>query len=237
VETSGRLGGTAAQRWVLGLSALASLLVVLDALVLTTALSAIRVDLGASLEELEWTVNSHCFSFAVLLMTAAALDDRFGRSAALWPAWPVRRGVGRLRARARCRLADCGARTVQGMGVPDPPHRRQVDPIQTPGAPRQPKPPKPRSIGDTRDLARVELMADGTRRPTEPADADPVSLLVIDASSSVALFRPSPGFSRTSRCDHLLPSRSSGVSLPGRRTARRFLSAFPARSERAPRRV
>src|SRR5262249_29703653 len=44
-----------------------------------TALSTIRLDLGASIEALEWTVNAYTLSFAVLLMTAAALGDRFGR--------------------------------------------------------------------------------------------------------------------------------------------------------------
>jgi MFS family permease len=70
---------TSAQRWVLGLTALASLLVVLDTLVVTTALSAIRLDLGASVGQLEWTVNAYVLSFAVLLLPAAALGDRFGR--------------------------------------------------------------------------------------------------------------------------------------------------------------
>jgi MFS family permease len=56
---------TSAQRWVLGLTALASLLVVLDTLVVTTALSAIRLDLGASVGQLEWTVNAYVLSFAV----------------------------------------------------------------------------------------------------------------------------------------------------------------------------
>ena len=51
----------------------------LDTLVVTTALSTIRRDLGASVAELEWTVNAYNLSFAVLLMTAAALGDRFGR--------------------------------------------------------------------------------------------------------------------------------------------------------------
>jgi MFS family permease len=67
------------QRWTLALTAVAALLIVLDSLVVTTALSAIRVDLGASIEELEWTVSAYVLSFAVLLMTAAALGDRFGR--------------------------------------------------------------------------------------------------------------------------------------------------------------
>jgi MFS family permease len=66
------------QRWVLRLTAVASLMVVLDALVVSTALSTIRRDLHASPAQLEWTVNGYALSFAVLLMTAAVLGDRFG---------------------------------------------------------------------------------------------------------------------------------------------------------------
>jgi EmrB/QacA subfamily drug resistance transporter len=65
--------------WVLALASIASCMVALDALVVTTALSAIRLDLGASLESLEWTVNAYNLSFAVLLLTGTALGDRFGR--------------------------------------------------------------------------------------------------------------------------------------------------------------
>ena len=53
----------------------------LDTLVVSTSLSTIRLDLGASLEDLEWTVNAYNLSFAVLLITAAALGDRYGRRA------------------------------------------------------------------------------------------------------------------------------------------------------------
>jgi hypothetical protein len=48
----------ATRTWVLVLTSVASLMVALDALVVTTALSTIRVDLGASIEQLEWTVNA-----------------------------------------------------------------------------------------------------------------------------------------------------------------------------------
>jgi MFS family permease len=64
---------------VLALSALASFMVMLDMLVVATALSAIQRDLDASLEDLAWTVNAYTLSFAVLLMTGAALGDRYGR--------------------------------------------------------------------------------------------------------------------------------------------------------------
>ena len=70
---------TAGQRWVLALSSVAAFMIMLDALVVLTALDAIRRDLGASLGQLEWTVNSYTLSFAVLLMPAAAVGDRFGR--------------------------------------------------------------------------------------------------------------------------------------------------------------
>src|SRR3954449_10903882 len=66
-------------RWVVVLTAIGSLMAALDTLVVSTALSTIRLDLGASVEQLEWTVNAYNLSFAVLLMTGAALGDRYGR--------------------------------------------------------------------------------------------------------------------------------------------------------------
>jgi EmrB/QacA subfamily drug resistance transporter len=65
--------------WMLGLTALASFMVALDSQVVTTALATIRRDFGASIETLQWTVNAYNLSFAVLLLTGAALGDRFGR--------------------------------------------------------------------------------------------------------------------------------------------------------------
>src|SRR5206468_12384320 len=66
-------------RWTLVLVSAALFMVTLDNLVVSTALPRIRVDLGASLESLEWTVNAYTLAFAVLLLTGAALGDRFGR--------------------------------------------------------------------------------------------------------------------------------------------------------------
>jgi len=65
--------------WVLALTSVASFMAALDAMVVATALGTIRLDLGASIEALEWTVNAYNLSFAVLLLTGAALGDRFGR--------------------------------------------------------------------------------------------------------------------------------------------------------------
>jgi EmrB/QacA subfamily drug resistance transporter len=69
----------ARRTWVLALTSVASFMVALDALVVTTALNTMRADLAASIEALEWTVNAYNLSFAVLLLTGAALGDRWGR--------------------------------------------------------------------------------------------------------------------------------------------------------------
>ncbi len=65
--------------WTFAITAVALLMVTLDNLVVTTALPVIRADLHAGLEGLEWTVNAYTLTFAVLLLTGAALGDRFGR--------------------------------------------------------------------------------------------------------------------------------------------------------------
>jgi EmrB/QacA subfamily drug resistance transporter len=89
----------------------------LDTLVVSTALSTIRLHLHASVEQLEWTVNAYNLSFAVLLITAAAIGDRFGRRK-FYAA-----GLGLfVAASAACALAPnvgllIAARTVQGAGA------------------------------------------------------------------------------------------------------------------------
>ncbi|MDQ6807264.1 MAG: MFS transporter, partial [Actinomycetota bacterium] len=108
---------TSKQRWVLALTAIASLMVALDVTVVSTALSAMRLHLHASIAQLEWTVNAYGLSFAVLLMTGSVLGDRLGRR---------RLFVGGLAlfsaASAACALStDVGwliaARAVQGAGA------------------------------------------------------------------------------------------------------------------------
>src|SRR6266849_5360381 len=65
--------------WTFVITSIALVMVTLDNLVVTTAIPVIRKDLHASLEGLEWTVNAYTLTFAVLLLTGAALGDRFGR--------------------------------------------------------------------------------------------------------------------------------------------------------------
>src|SRR5262245_5930136 len=77
--TSTSTGKQTRMAWVVALTAIGSMMAALDTLVVSTALPSIRQDLGASIEQLEWTVNAYNLSFAVLLITAAALGDRYGR--------------------------------------------------------------------------------------------------------------------------------------------------------------
>jgi EmrB/QacA subfamily drug resistance transporter len=103
--------------WVLIIASAASFMAALDTLVVTTALTTIRLDLDASIEQLEWTVNAYNLSFAVLLMTAAALGDRFGRRRV----FAVGLGLFAV-ASAACALAPTvgsliAARAVQGVGA------------------------------------------------------------------------------------------------------------------------
>ncbi|MGI8430644.1 MAG: MFS transporter [Solirubrobacteraceae bacterium] len=106
----------ATTRWIVVLTGMGSLMAALDTLVMSTALSTIRIDLNASIGQLEWTVNAYNLSFAVLLITGAALGDRFGRRR-LYAA-----GLGLFAvASAACALApDVGwliaARALQGAG-------------------------------------------------------------------------------------------------------------------------
>ncbi len=65
--------------WTLAIVSIGLFMVVLDNLVVSVALPSIHRELGASIQALEWTVNAYVLSYAVLLLTGAALGDRFGR--------------------------------------------------------------------------------------------------------------------------------------------------------------
>src|ERR1700678_240958 len=65
--------------WTYVVAAAASFMVSLDNLVVTTALPQIRIHLHSGVQGLEWIVNAYTLTFAVLLLTGAALGDRFGR--------------------------------------------------------------------------------------------------------------------------------------------------------------
>jgi EmrB/QacA subfamily drug resistance transporter len=80
--TTGTADGGAAgphPGWTVTLTGLAIFMTALDSLVVATALPVLRVSLHAGLSGLEWTINAYLLAFACLLLTGAALGDRFGR--------------------------------------------------------------------------------------------------------------------------------------------------------------
>ena len=68
------------RRWaILGVLVVSLLVVVLDNTVLNVALPTISTDLGATQEQLVWSINSYTCVFAAMLFTWGVLGDRYGR--------------------------------------------------------------------------------------------------------------------------------------------------------------
>ena len=102
--------------WTFAITSVALFMVVLDNLVVSTALPVIRVDLDASIEQLEWTVNAYTLTFAVFLLTGAALGDRFGRRRMFIIGLAIFTGASAAAALAPSMEALIAARAVQGLG-------------------------------------------------------------------------------------------------------------------------
>jgi EmrB/QacA subfamily drug resistance transporter len=102
--------------WVLGLTSTAYFMVVIDSVVVITALPRMQHDLKVGLSSLQWTLNAYGIAFAAGIITAAALGDRFGRRRIF------NLGLALFTiASAACALAPnaselIAARTVQGLG-------------------------------------------------------------------------------------------------------------------------
>src|SRR5919197_3128640 len=102
--------------WTLAITSLALFMVSLDNLVVTTALPVIRRELHASISQLEWTVNAYTLTFAVLLLTGAALGDRFGRRRMFVLGLLLFTGASAAAALSTSATALDIARAVQGVG-------------------------------------------------------------------------------------------------------------------------
>lgn len=114
-DTDTKLRGPAI--WALVITGAAGFMAALDNLVVTTALPAIRADLGGKLEDLEWTVNAYTLTFAVLLMFGAALGDRFGRRRLFIAGMVVFTGASAAAALSPGIDELIAARAVQGVGA------------------------------------------------------------------------------------------------------------------------
>jgi EmrB/QacA subfamily drug resistance transporter len=108
--------GPARTIWTFAITSVALFMVVLDNLVVSTAIPVIRVDLDASIEQLEWTVNAYTLTFAVLLLTGAALGDRFGRRRVFLLGLALFTGASAAAALAPSIEALIAARAIQGVG-------------------------------------------------------------------------------------------------------------------------
>jgi MFS family permease len=86
-------------------------------LVVTAVLPVIRDDLQASLQELEWTVNAYTLTFAVLLLTGAALGDRVGRRRLFVIGLGIFTVASAAAALAGSSNELIGARAIQGLGA------------------------------------------------------------------------------------------------------------------------
>src|ERR671930_912501 len=101
--------------WTFAITSVAVFMATLDNLVVTTALPVIRKDLHATIESLEWTVNAYTLTFAVLLLTGAALGDRFGRRRMLAVGLAIFTAASAAAALAPSAGALIAARAVQGV--------------------------------------------------------------------------------------------------------------------------
>jgi EmrB/QacA subfamily drug resistance transporter len=102
--------------WAFAITSLALFMVALDNLVVTTALPVIKRDLGASLSDLQWMVNAYTLTFAVLLITGAALGDRFGRKRVFLIGMATFIGGSALAALSPSTEVLILARAIQGVG-------------------------------------------------------------------------------------------------------------------------
>ncbi len=103
--------------WTLGITGAALFMTALDNLVVGVALPSIREDLGGSIESLEWTVNAYTLAFAVLLLTGAALGDRFGRKRMFGIGVGIFTAASAAAALAPSIEALVAARAIQGLGA------------------------------------------------------------------------------------------------------------------------
>ena len=102
--------------WTFAITSLALFMVTLDNLVVTTAIPVIREDLHAGISGLEWTVNAYTLTFAVLLLTGAALGDRFGRRPLFAIGIAIFTAASAAAALASSIAVLDAARAVQGLG-------------------------------------------------------------------------------------------------------------------------
>jgi EmrB/QacA subfamily drug resistance transporter len=102
--------------WTFIITSIALFMAALDNLVVTTALPVIRAHFNSSLSDLEWVVNAYTLTFAVLLLTGAALGDRFGRKRLFVIGLAVFTAGSAIAALSSTSMELIVARAIQGLG-------------------------------------------------------------------------------------------------------------------------
>jgi EmrB/QacA subfamily drug resistance transporter len=89
----------------------------LDNLVMTSALPVIRADLGSTVNQLSWFMNSYTLAFATFMLPAATLGDRLGRRRVMIAGLTVFTLASIASALSTSSEALIAARAVQGLGA------------------------------------------------------------------------------------------------------------------------
>jgi EmrB/QacA subfamily drug resistance transporter len=101
----------------LAVTGAAQFMIVLDSLIVVSTLPAIQRSLHASLTSLEWIVDAYILAFAVLMLSGAALGERFGRRRMFMVALGLFTTASAAGALAPTVGALTAARAVQGAGA------------------------------------------------------------------------------------------------------------------------
>lgn len=104
-------------RWALAVLAGSQLLIVVDATIVNVALSAIRDDLGFSVQDLQWVITAYTLAFGGLLLLGGRLADRFGRRRMFVTGALVFAGASLVGGWADTAALLVAARAVQGIGA------------------------------------------------------------------------------------------------------------------------
>ncbi len=71
-------GETVSSRWILALTSLGFFMAMMDAMIVTTASTAIRTDFQISVSTLQWALNAYNITIAAVLLVGVSLGERWG---------------------------------------------------------------------------------------------------------------------------------------------------------------
>ena len=115
--TGVRLTTRATHIWAVALTGAALFMITLDNLIVVSTMPSMQVDLGVSIDRLQWVVDAYILVFAVFILTGAALGDRYGRRRMLVVGLLVFSAASAAGALSNDLTQLVVARAVQGLGA------------------------------------------------------------------------------------------------------------------------